>query len=388
MKFRFFLISLLILIPMTSWGQGKVSSPKKQNPPRKESVNPQRSSGKKISGASNSIKSNMSVPPGTLQKNTLYTFERNELLYYNEFASNFKANDNKFALITIDTITKKQTLIINGKKEITGDQIFSPYLDLSNNKKIYAYKIGGEWFVNMNGNKEGPYEAVGWNNLDQPTNFNFKRMGKIYNRDENGFVTHTDATNVWNVNVPEPSYLSFNKNQKLKFSSDLRSAQLNGKSYNFQLPAAASDISIYNVYVSNKGSALFCINYTYENRLNHRYLKLSNGSLTDFLDNWINFNNELSNIQEGDGFINGIPFIKAIELIEDIGSWDEGLNLTLKDLTDRHLFTSAWNYDYVLIDNNKIPCAPPFFAFYDKSADSFVWISQERNQIIMYSYKL
>lgn len=246
-------------IPIFVWSQGKVGVPKKQNPQHKESINSSRKSGKKTGGTSNSIKPNTSISSGTLQRNILYTFGRNEVLYNDEFASNFKAYDNKFALISIDTISKKRTLIINGKKEITGDEIYSPYLDLDNNK-IYAYKIGKEWFININGNKEGPYENIGWSNGYQPANFNFQRMGKIYNKDENGTVTPTDATNVWSVSVPESSYFSINKNQKLKFSSDFRSAQLNGKNYYFQLPSSASDIDAEEVYVSNKGIALFCIN--------------------------------------------------------------------------------------------------------------------------------
>lgn len=117
------------------------------------------------------------------------------------------------------------------------------------------------------------------------------------------------------------------------------------------------------------------------------YLKLSNGILTN-LENWKNYSDALTNLQEEDGFNSGFTFDNAFYHIRDIGSWDGGLNLTLKDFTGRHLFTSGWNYDYVLIDNNRISCSAPFFAYYDKSADSFVWISEERNQIIKYIYKI
>lgn len=65
-----------------------------------------------------------------------------------------------------------------------------------------------------------------------------------------------------------------------------------------------------------------------------------------------------------------------------------GYNIEIFDPSRRHLFNSAWNKDYVIIDENKIVCSPPFYAFFDEKDNSFTWVSQEDRELVIYTYRL
>lgn len=326
---------------------------------------------------------------GTLETEILYKLDKNEKLFFNEIASNLKANSSNFAAFTIDTVTKKQSLVVNGRKILTADYISSPLFDLENpSRQIYSYRNGDEWYLMNNGNLEGPFEALGWPAQNLPNTYAFKRMGSVYVKDSDGSIYPAEGDNVWNPVLAEPVMSSFDARHKLKLSNDRRNATINGTSYKFPIPASATNIRLYTgfTYVSNDGKALCNLEYSNDGSNFDEYFTLVNGKVTRIEPNA--FRDELQRLIESDGLQAGLSFVNSQEQLEKTAKWTDGLNLSLSDDSGRHLFTSAWNYDYVMIDNRKIECNAPFFAFYDKDADSFVWISLEKNQLVKRTYKL
>lgn len=69
-------------------------------------------------------------------------------------------------------------------------------------------------------------------------------------------------------------------------------------------------------------------------------------------------------------------------------NWNyDGINLVVFDKTKSHVLVSNWDNDFVIVDGKKIRCQAPFFAFYDDDSNSFAWISQEGDELVMYTYK-
>lgn len=74
---------------------------------------------------------------------------------------------------------------------------------------------------------------------------------------------------------------------------------------------------------------------------------------------------------------------------ESIAEWkDDALNINIYDKTDRHLFHSNWDEDFVTVDGKKFYCEAPFFAFYDYDRNAFAWYSEDDHALIMYVYKI
>lgn len=369
-----------------SLAQGPISRPKTSNSNTKT---PQKNQGqtvkilkesKKAETSEKNPKSNITdikkKIPATqssgLKTDVLYNFGRNEILYYNEFSSNMKTAGRKFAAVTIDTITKQESLIINGKKVKSAYSIWPNFIDLDNNRYVYGYKDykDGDYYVSIDGVTEGPYEDL-YFGYRSPKSYSFKRMGKEFRRDSDGTIYNSDD---------DSGYASSSGRYKLKFTDDFENVTFDGKRYSIPLPNGISHLQLYDAYVSEKGIAFFELSYDLDNSHESRYYKISRNEI-NILDD------EEYDEQLNDNLEDGCAIFENVFDPEDV-DWEGGMIFTVYDPSKRHLLTSRWDYDYVMIDNVKIPCTAPFCAFYDKEADLFAWVSQEGSQLVLYTYKI
>jgi hypothetical protein len=97
------------------------------------------------------------------QRKTIYTLQRNEIIYYDEAVLSVKNNSSNFCLIIEDTMQHKYSLILNGKKvhtQSTESIIWMKELNLEN--QTYALEFWNERdsYLNINGITYGPYEQI------------------------------------------------------------------------------------------------------------------------------------------------------------------------------------------------------------------------------------
>lgn len=306
------------------------------------------------------------------KRTVLYTMEPNEQFYYNEYSSNMKIAGNKFAAVTFNPQTKKMTLVINGKKIKTAGDVWASIINLDTNELMYSYNQGDEYFVNVNGTVEGPYEWVSMDSYGSPYRYTFSRMGRVYRHDDNGAVYEASDMNTWS---------SHNGRHKLVFSNDYQRISLDGRTLTLPIKLDPSDPGIETVLITDDGVALLWL-YDDDNSVG---CIIDSDSL-DMVD-YEEFAHRFSNLIKRYNlslFKNGFDR----ETFEGNEFTGEDLTFSIPNQDKTHWFTSAWNYDYVMVDNKKIPCAPPVCAFYDKNANCFAWATQEGRNIVLYTYQL
>lgn len=102
-------------------------------------------------------------------RTVIYTLKKNEILNSDEYYISEKLDKNKFAIVTTDTILKKESFIFNGKVIFSNTSIGSEQsglnviIDFDLNKAngyIFKYKQDDKWYVNYEGKIEGPFETV------------------------------------------------------------------------------------------------------------------------------------------------------------------------------------------------------------------------------------
>ena len=324
---------------------------------------------------------------GNVCKTVLYTLGKNEILRYDEFATNMKVNGNKFSMFTYDTITNMVSLIVNGRKIMTADEVFVPYLNLEKpNDLTMVIRYGKQYYMYIDGEKAGPYDDVncGANYFEyMPKIYDFKRNGQYFRRDSDGSIYTFNEDN----KIPDPVFTSFSGNHKIQFLNNCRTAILDGT--RIDLPVSynvVERIMSTSFYLSDNGEAFADIGgYTSDGWVS-RYLKITQNGVQELNEDY--FYKELERTVSRDGISKGSPYVEARDWISEIDNWDGGLNLSLSDRTGRHRFYSSWRNDYVTIDGSRCRCTAPFFAFYDEDNDSFGWVSLEVNQLIFYSYRL
>lgn len=361
-------------------GKTKQTQKSKTGTSGKSSTSGSNSGSSKTKTGSNNSRS------GALKKETIYTFGPYETLFYDEISSNFRANGHRFAIVTQDRRDGKLTLVIDGKKIVTADEIQSPALGFGDSSDIiYAYRNGNEWNVVINNSSAGPYEEVGWYYPYMARSYSFKRMGNVYFRAADGTITTSGKESVWSA-PGDATFTSSRGNVVLKFEDGNRTMNYQGNRFR-TVPEGSQNVEVYEVYLSDKGDGVFVMDYKLDDRWEKACYRVDNGRL--FKCEVENFDNYVRTLLDRDGITPTRSFEHAQNHIGEIGSWvNDGLNLTLKDQKGSHLFTSAWNYDYVMVDDTSIPCTPPFFAFYDSNSDKFAWISHEGNSLVMYTFKL
>lgn len=325
-----------------------------------------------------------------LQKKLLYTLGRNEIIETGEYFTNFKANGFKFNAILVDTITEKYTLVLNGQKILTADGIvllstindryeFSPNYWYYN-KKERGDESSKEYFISIDGKTYGPYSDLTtyWN--DPYGTFRYKQMDRWFRHDADGSIYPFEKDEFGSLYEDDPIFKNKNGNIRVQFLNDFSEVSYNN--LKFTIPSS-NNRKLTQVYFTPEGDAYFWGgSYNVVERSNKDYLKLNKNGI-EFIDK-----DTFWKYIMRPGVLQDVTF-EDVKREEDPYSFeDESMQICVQDPSKRHIFLSDWDYDYVMVDDRKIPCTAPFYAFFDPETDTFCWISLEDNQFILYSFRI
>ena len=338
---------------------------------------------------------------GSPVKKTLLSLNPNEEILYGEYLSNYRLSSYNFICILYNNSTKKQTLVWNGIKKISADNIELCHVDMSDFTKCsYTYKIGDNAYLMLEGVKYGPYEWVSYDewypmmasdyrgsdtHYINKYEFKFRHMGTKYTRDHDGTIYKSSEGKF--------DFYSPNKSHKLKVDKTKRMVTIDNKNYVIPIPtdAVIEDKEYPSVCLFDDGTCYYTqwgkedgswIRYMY-------YITSSEvreiNSKTEYLDLDTHVIKSRNTIQNNEKYPNFWGLNWKYE--EGKGSYI-AYEFSLQDKTKRHQFYAKWDYDYVLIDGTKYGTSCPISAFYDETANAFCWIVVEGRQIVSYKLSL
>lgn len=340
-------------------------------------------------------------------RTVLYTCGPNDDFYCYEFYSNMKTSGNKFACVTKNRNTSKLTFVLNGESVVTAKDLEIYWIDLnSKNKCIYMYSDNAnEEYLVIDGHKYGPYEDTGYSqhackfywdgtpNLELLLNkesFTFKRMGKFYRHDNDGSIYECQGQSVWNAKEENPIYTSPNAQHRAQFTMDYRLLTIDGDSYvmPIDLDADPKTIGLRNFYITDDGTCIVRFEYNNGSKWVYPYLVIKDRNVEPINEGEY-FDLATNSVRtKGSDMPTRQPTQLESMMKWKDGSWINGIDISLRDKTNRHFFTANWNYDYVMIDDKKFGKSAPINAFYDPATDAFGWVAIEGRNLVLYAYKL
>ena len=443
-------------------------------------------------------------------RKVLYTLAPNEIIETGEYEIQCRLDGYRFALLTLDTITEKNTLVFNGRRiELTESAYELRDFGIDVNKSdgySFIYKKDNEYFVNKGGKIEGPYEYAGWKDWFSRDNgymyvladraydnvngkistskgiyrlYGFKRNGMYYVA-KNGILEpyDCDGSVVKNGNnyayvgqIDKRYYLWLNRRQidsrarigyvcvnaRGDYAYDYveryhhnshgyadschvvkNGVRINPKGYGgisdlnlsengdvayigdgrkLHLPGMAEDAEFESVhhltyfdsewygfvykkdgksYVRLKGqedkgpydgyiSLIVKSNgafmYHYRNN-DYSYVKTDKSEYGPFDSVW------LRDIENGDYHFtchkDNKEYVYRNGIMTTINDYRDGIGID----TDSHSFYSHYDYDYVVIDGQRVGNSAAIGCRYDESKNAFVWYSIEGRELAIYEYAL
>ena len=334
-------------------------------------------------------------------KKALYTCAPNEEFYQYEFTSNMKVQGTKYACMVKNTNNNKLSLVINGVRIITADDVWVYWIDLNSPfKSIYYYRDGEDRYLSINGTKYGPYEQIAYN-LDSAKNtwdgrpnyklmynkdlFWFKRMGKWYRHDKDGAVYEC----LDGREEIDPVYKDVNGQNKLEFTENFRLIKFNGTSFilPIDLDVENKKIDLDEICITPEGTCIATMSFLRNNWIYLRFI-IRNNELV-FLSENEYYDPETGNVNTIPKNKDNTPQFESVQrYVADRGGWINAFSKSFQDKYNKHLFTSSFEYDYVMIDDKKIKSEVPIEAFYDESDNSFDWVTIAGKSLVLYNYKL
>lgn len=339
---------------------------------------------------------------GTIKRQVLFTFNKNEQISLGEYLSNLRSISYNFICLLEDNVTQKDILVWKGERKIIADRIILYYADVNSfDKCIYTYEIGDKAYIQLEKEKYGPYESVwyndwypmmssGWRapniNYINKHEFTFKQMGEYYIHDHDGTIYKRDDGKY--------VFVSQDKKHKAVLAENKRMITIDNTNYVIPIPV---DLNIEKerpkLCIFNDGTCYYT-QYGYDqNRKKWEflcyYITPEEIKVIDTQKEYMDLEDKKVKSKNSISFNNAFPNFWNIPYDYDdkIGSYI-AYEFSLQDKSKKHSFHAKWNYNYVLIDGRKYGTQCPIEAFYDKSSNSFGWIQIEKNQIVLYNYQL
>lgn len=352
--------------------------------------------------------SNMSFALPT--KKVLASLKPNERLMLGEYTSNFYADTYNFMCLLYDSETGKKTIIYNGIRKITANDIDFYYIDLDDfNESIYKYTTDNGKYINIGNEICGPYEKIEyyadcWEktiSIFGPTfghtntgyfnrhEFSFTQMGEEYIHDNDGTIYKNGSF--------KSHYMSPNKMHECVVDISRRMVTIDNINYVLPIPVDVepSDHNP-NICLFDDGTCYYEHDYKYNGgALYCFYITPSEVKAIDtdveFFDLDTHEIKARSSILNYNEFADPHKFryyLPEEVYLPEKGYYIFGYDFSLQDESKKHSFFAKWDYDYILIDGKKYDYHCPVDAFYDNKSNSFRWVSFENNQIVMYNYSL
>lgn len=314
----------------------------------------------------------------------------NEYILLGEFSTNLKIRNNSFIALTHDTVADQVNLIIDGVKRFSADDIILHYYNFDNPSDMsYFYIKGDEYYANIGGRREGPYEMIDFYCYNMPKMYLCTDQDIRYLRDSDGKLYKRDLYSGERGKKPL-TITSTNGMHKMEISDGYRKIDIDG---NTRLLPLGNDVmnaditGFYLDYFADDGTAYFSVYYNIPGHGGERAdIRVSPTGAVRMASE--EYNEAFENAMEKDHRKSSIATTDEIK--EDMAEYytEEQFNLAMTDPAERHSFESHWDWDYVMVDNNRIRCTAPFFAFYDEKQNAFAWVSQERNKLVMHTFAL
>lgn len=343
---------------------------------------------------------------------TSFTLEPHEVINDAEYRSNLKINGYKSLLVTADTISGQQSLIVNGRRVVNRNlhQVFFVHENTLDDL-VYTYGNNGAEYIVIQGKTYGPYEQVGevwdnngfWNYYSHQIGskfheFIFKQMGKFYRHDVDGTIEL--ISNLYNdtyqMGFSHKTYRSPNGQHKIQVSADGRSVTVGGKTVQL-VPSGVSEKDIFYHALNCYDDGHACIKVTYRTsptNLEDVRAVIRNGQVTYGTNNQT-FDYRKGVLQSSDtppspyeyDYI--LSYKKGYTPIKPGSNWGQDMyDFTLQDSAKQHTFMANWAYDYVIIDGQRITSHSPIDAWYDAAEHAFAWTTIDGRNIKQYVYKL
>lgn len=356
------------------------------------------------------------VSAETIERKVHYKLKKHEIIFYDEYVASFKFENQSFACVIEDTITKIKTFIWNGQKKITGTYINCHYIDFDDyDQCIIYYAHGKDKYLKIENNLYGPYERIEypiigeneedsrtvgylWHNFSSETMntwfykncFLFQQLnkeflylnGKIYlASDEKCSLINTlqvvdrkvEGENIFksldgtHSAAWYPTYILYeNVSYQLPFESG--DTFEGGKLYLFDDGSCFGEIRRCNR--QNSSPERITRIYIHEGKMNILAL-----------DEVFNFRKQcIEKIQNSRDMNDYQAFFKK--------PYYNNRSYEIIDPTRRHYLISDIEYPYVVIDNKKYGKECAIHAWYRAEENAFLGITLENNQLVSYCYKI
>lgn len=315
------------------------------------------------------------------KKTVLYKLGR-EILDEGEFTCNLKLGSNNFVAVTVDTLNLDMFLVVNGEKRLKADEIVIINVDVDNISDMsYYYRIGEEYFANIGGRKEGPFEEISLAENFMPKIYHCRDMGNDYMRDSDGALY---ARSLYNGEPGKRPLImtSTDGRRQVKFYDDMTSYELDGRHYKLTLDEGGYLEFNRPFYISNQG---IIYGSGAKSTGGYGFYEISAGRPTE-IEDYAELTDLIDLAKEKDGCVSSFALTDYLK--EELVDWDadDPLYFSFSDDAERHSFESSLDYNFVTIDGKEIKSAPPFLAFFYDDQPVVAWFTIEDNAIVKHTY--
>jgi hypothetical protein len=290
---------------------------------------------------------------------------------------------------------------VNGKN-------FGYYQDIKdvtvadNGKFTFKYKLSDKEYMNIDGKIFGPYQNV----IDVAVAEN-RKFAFSYKEDyHKGYVNINGKifgpyNDVRSVAIANDGTFAFGYRD-----NDKGYANINGKIFG----PYTGRIGVAYVSVANNGK--FAFRYWDNDENNGGYVNINGKTFGPYHSSYrirvyISDDGTFAFAFEGDEYYNAngknvskddfYTFMhnSEFELKDWYTFYDSGFNSSIFGLQNeiissdgKHVFFSDVEYDYVVIDGDKVDARPAIHVYYDEQKHAFVWNAIEGKELVVYEYKL
>jgi hypothetical protein len=327
------------------------------------------------------------------KREVIFTLNANEEIYYNEYYLSQTANQNHFACVIYNTLTKKYTFVFNGKRIKEFDNHYERLYSFNvgkNNTYVLTYRENGKWYIDYNGIVDGGFDDIRVGNRmsryymqtpEKNYDYLYKLAGKWYAH-KNGknrkiafieFCLNDRDFYCININGNisgsyESIHYDFTLTESGKYAYCYKD---NGEWYaNINGNISKPYIHPITITLTESGKYAYCYGD------NRKWYVNINGSITENVYNYIltengkyayiykdngkeyaNINGNISNPYGGIGYLTLTESGKYAYTYEDNGKWYANINGSISKPCDNIFnltLTESGNYVYHYDNNEKL----------------------------------
>jgi hypothetical protein len=349
-----------------------------------------------------------------LKKNVLFTLAPGESILYNEYFATQILGGNNFSCVTVNKNNKLATFIFNGARIFSIDiskhlsykemenwgysmvrDIFDIVYLNSTEKDGYVitYEKDEDEFINYHGKTFGPYESI-WAGDYVRSDFDFiyELANKIYGH-KNGKGQIISDGEIYKTKLKQNIFDYKYVNSAYYITKNGSTWNNNGyPSVNELCESANQDYAFwYNknskIYLNINGAdytttfnQICDLKFNVDNKLEYKFSLANNGRV-------YSYNGEIHSFERFNcttsGTYGGVEFFRS-----DRDDQPNEIEFEFETKDKQNSFYSKYNYEYVVVNGERIGSSPALGAWYDEEKKKFVWYSIEGKNLVLYEYFL